>query len=119
MTIHIEKLTVETIIGILDFERKIKQKVVIETKINYNYSNNHFIDYTMIIEEIEKCLYQKEYELLEEALDDISSVLLSNYSNIEYLYIKISKPDIIKNAIVSLSNVWNNASKQQSIKNNL
>ncbi len=119
MTIHIEELTLDTIIGILDFERNSKQKVVIETKINYNYSNNHFINYATVIEEIEKCLYQREYELLEEALSDISSVLLRNYSQIESLYLKISKPDIIKNATVSLSNEWNNASKHQKIKNNL
>ena len=119
MTIHIEKLTVETIIGILDFERNIKQKVVIETKINYNYSNNHFINYATVIEDIEKCLYQEEYQLLEEALNDISNVLLNKYTQIEHLYLKISKPDIIKNAVVSLSDAWNNASKQQSIENNL
>jgi len=113
MTIHIEKLTIDTIIGILDFERNSKQKVVIETKINYNYVENHFINYAMVIKDIEKCLYEREYELLENALDDISRVLLKNYSQIETLYLKISKPDIIANAIVSLSDEWNNASKHQ------
>ena len=119
MTIHIEELTLDTIIGILDFERNSKQKVIIETKINYNYSNNHFINYAMVIEDIETCLYQKEYTLLEEALSDISNVLLNKYVQIEYLYLKISKPNIIKNAVVSLSDAWNNASKHQNIKKNL
>jgi len=119
MTIHIEELTIDTIIGILDFERNSKQKVIIETKINYNYEENQFINYATVIGDIEKLLYEKKYLLLEEALNDISGVLLQKYTKIEYLYIKISKPDIIKNATVSLSNDWNNASKHQKIENNL
>ena len=113
MTIHIEALTIDTIIGILDFERNSKQKVIIETKINYNYTRNQFINYAMVIEDIEKCLYEQEYKLLEDALSDISSVLFKNYAQIETLYLKISKPDIIKNATVSLSSEWSNASKHQ------
>jgi dihydroneopterin aldolase len=115
MTIHIEALTIDTIIGILDFERNSKQKVVIETKINYIYTENQFINYALVIKDIEKALYENEYELLENALSDISRVLFENYSQIESLYLKISKPDIIKNATVSLSNEWNNASKHQRI----
>ncbi len=115
MTIHIEALTTDAIIGILDFERSSKQKVIIETKINYNYTENQFIDYAMVIKDIEKSLYEKEYGLLENALSDISRVLFENYSQIESLYLKISKPDIIKNATISLSSEWNNASKHQKI----
>ena len=51
MTIHIEALTINAIIGILDFERSSKQKVIIETKINYNYTENQFIDYAMVIKD--------------------------------------------------------------------
>ena len=115
MTIHIEELTIDTIIGILDFERNSKQKVIIETKINYNHTENQFINYVLIIKDIEKCLYEKEYKLLEDALNDISKVLFENYAQIVSLYLKISKPDIIKNATVSLSKEWNNASKHQKI----
>lgn len=119
MTIHIEDLTIDAIIGILDFERKSKQKVVIETKINYIYTEKEFIDYGLVVKDIEKCFQDKEYELLEDALIDVSNILLQNYTPIETLYLKISKPDIIKNAIVSLSNSWNNASKHQKIEKNV
>jgi dihydroneopterin aldolase len=115
MTIHIEELTVDTIIGILDFERSSKQKVVIETRINYIYTENQFINYALVIKDIEKSLHENEYKLLENALSDISRVLFENYSQIESLYLKISKPNIIKNATVSVSNEWNNASKHQRI----
>ena len=115
MTIHIDELTIDTIIGILDFERKLKQKVVIETKINYFYTENNFINYALVIDDIENALNKNKYELLEDALNDISRVLFENYSQIESLYLKIAKPDIIKNATVSVSNEWNNASEHQRI----
>ena len=118
MTIHIEELTMDTIIGILDFERNYKQKVIIETKINYNYTENKFINYALVIKDIEKCMHEKKYELVEDALSDISVVLFKNYSQIRKLYLKISKPDIIKNATVSVSCEYSNAYKHQKIENN-
>ena len=107
MTIYIEKLTLNVIIGILDYERTSKQTVIIETKINYNYQKGYFINYTTVIERIENLLENKKYELLEEALNDIGTTIIKEFSQINSLYIKISKPDIIKNAIVSLSKEWN------------
>jgi len=107
MTIHIESLTIDTIIGILDFERTSKQTVIVETKINYNYTENCFIDYSCVINTIENLLIQKKYRLLEEAIDDIGETILRDYPQIVSLYLKISKPNIIKNASVALSKAWN------------
>jgi dihydroneopterin aldolase len=106
MIIHIEDLTLDIIIGILDFERTSKQKVIVETKINYNYTENHFIDYTMVINMIENMLKEKKYKLLEDALKDMGDKIIVAFPQIISLYIKISKPDIITNASVALSKVW-------------
>jgi dihydroneopterin aldolase len=106
MIIHIERLTVDTIIGILDFERTSKQTVIVETKINYNYTEESFIDYSIVINRIENLLKEREYMLLEDAIDDIGKSLISDYPQIISLYLKISKPNIIKNASVGLSKEW-------------
>jgi len=106
MTIHIEELTLDVIIGILDFERTSKQKVIVETKINYNYTENHFIDYTTIISIIKSLLKEKKYRLLEDALNSIGVKIISDFPQIISLYIKISKPDIIANVSVALSKEW-------------
>jgi dihydroneopterin aldolase len=108
MTIHIEELRLDTIIGILDFERTSKQKVVVETKINYFYTKEKFIDYSIVINMIETLLKEKKYGLVESALDDIGERLLKSFPEIVSLFIKISKPDIIKNASVALSKSWSN-----------
>ena len=106
MTIEIEALTIDTVIGILDFERTLKQTVIVETKINYNYTKESFIDYSYIIKKIETLLKKREYGLLEEAVDDIGSSIISDYPQINSLYLRISKPNIIKNATVSVSKEW-------------
>jgi len=103
MTIHIEELTVNVIIGILDFERTSKQKVIVETKINYNYTEEQFIDYTIVINLIENLLKNRKYRLLEDAINEIEARLIKDFPQISSLYLKISKPDIIPNASVALS----------------
>jgi dihydroneopterin aldolase len=103
MTIHIEDLTFSTIIGILDFERVTPQDVIIDARIDYCYEENTFINYAEVIALIEKEVQQEKYELLEDALSDISNKLLKKYTKIKNIYLKITKPDIITNAKVSLS----------------
>ncbi len=106
MTIHIEDLIIDTIIGILDFERTLKQTVMVDVKINYNYTSKIFIDYSLVINRVENLLKKREYKLLEEAIDDIGNSLISDYPQITTLYLKISKPNIIKNASVAISKEW-------------
>ena len=103
MTIHIEKLEILAIIGILDFERITPQRVVIDAHIDYYYEENQFINYAEVISIIEAMIISKKYQLLEDALNDIQQKILQRYSQILKLTIKISKPDIIKNATVALS----------------
>jgi len=107
MRIEIEQLEFDVTIGILDFERNSKQKVIVETKINYNYTNNNFIDYIDIIGIIENLLKREKYYLLEDAILDIGENILSKYPKIVSLYLKISKPDIVKNGVVGISKLWN------------
>ena len=106
MTIHIEELTFDCIIGILDFERVTSQKVIINVEIEYNYEKNNFINYADVIDLIEQQMLEKKYELLETAVEELSQKIVSNYSNITKLNLKISKPNIIKNAKVSLSKTY-------------
>ncbi len=108
MTIHIESLSFECIIGILDFERIEPQKVIIDAKIEYEYRDNLFINYAEVISLIEREMFEKKFELLETAINHLERKIISIFPNIEKLSLKISKPNIIKNAQVSLSNSWSN-----------
>ncbi len=103
MKIEISDLTFKCIIGILDFERIKKQKVVVNLSFEYEFSKDMFINYAEISRLIEKTMKKKKFLLLEDAILHLETLLNNNYQ-ISNLKIKISKPDILKNCIVSLSN---------------
>ena len=104
MKIYIEDLKFDCIIGILDFERKKEQEVIINLSFKYNYKNlDNFIDYSEISKKIERIMKKKKFELLEDAIIYIENFLYKSY-NIKKLKIKISKPNILTNCIVSLKN---------------
>ena len=103
MKIEISDLTFKCIIGILDFERINKQKVIINISFEYEFSKDLFIDYSEISNLVKSTMKQQKFLLLEDAILYIESLLQNNYK-ISYLKIKISKPNILKNCIVSLSN---------------
>jgi len=106
MTIHIEGLSFDAIIGLLDFEREHVQPVRIDLEAEYHYTADDFIDYADLASMIEEKVKQARYMLLEEALLELETLITQNYPNIRSLYLKISKPDILKHCIVSLSQRW-------------
>jgi dihydroneopterin aldolase len=107
MTIHIEDLTFDVIIGLLDFERDKPQRVIINLEASYDYNDDKFIDYADMVLLIQKELKEKRYELLENALIGLKEVLYSTYPHLQTLSLKISKPDILVDCTVSLSKTWN------------
>ena len=103
MKIEITDLSFKCIIGILDFERIKKQKVLINVFFEYEYSKELFIDYAEVSNLIKTTMKKEKFFLLEDAILYLESLLLNSYK-ITTLKIKISKPNILKNCIVSLSN---------------
>lgn len=107
MTIHIESLQIDAIIGLLDFERDTEQRVVIDLEVSYSYYNEiEFINYADLAEMIEIRIKKQHYELLEEALLDIKKQIVAAYPAVETLKLKISKPEILHNCTVALSQSW-------------
>jgi len=106
MTIHIEDLTLDVIIGLLDFERDKPQRVIVNLHALYDYCDDAFIDYGDIVLLIQDTLKTQRYKLLENALLGLKDIIHTTYPLIKSLYIKISKPDIISECTVSLSETW-------------
>ncbi len=103
MKIEISDLTFKCIVGILDFERIKKQRVIINISFEYDFSKDLFIDYSEISNLIKTTMKKEKFLLLEDAILHLENLLNNSYQ-ISNLYIKISKPNILKNCIVSLSN---------------
>jgi len=106
MKIHIESLSLSCIIGLLPFERETKQRVIVDIEIEYSYTQDIFINYADVSTLVKSHLIESKYLLLEDALLGIKKMLLLTYTNIENLYLKLSKPDILSDCTVALSDSW-------------
>ena len=102
MKILIENLTFDTIIGILDFERTIPQKVSIDCTIDYSYSEGSFINYAEVTQLIETTMKEKKFELIETALDLLGKTLKEDFPLIQKLSLTIRKPNILSNCTVGV-----------------
>jgi dihydroneopterin aldolase len=105
VTIHIEDLKFKCIIGILDFERVTPQDVIINMTIDYKYEKE-FINYAQIVEIIKETMLESKFLLIEEALDNLNLKLIKEYSSIKSIFIKITKPSILPECMVSVSNSY-------------
>ncbi len=109
MRIEIENLTFKCIIGVLDFERTNEQRVTVNAIIDYSYTENSYLDYAEVCNLIKTNLKNKKFKLLEDALLDTKEQIFNKFKPVKSLYLKISKPDILKDCTVSLSGKWENS----------
>ena len=105
MQVNIEQLTFKAIIGILPFERVKKQKVIIDISFNYTFSQkaNDFIDYSEVSSLVKRIIKKKKFKLIEDAILTLEKNIYKKFK-LTNLQIKISKPDILKDCLVSVSN---------------
>ena len=105
MKVYIKELSFKTIIGILPFERVKKQRVLIDISFEYKFNENHqeFIDYSEVANTAKKLMKKKKYKLIEEAIISLERKIKKKF-NVSNLSIKISKPNILKDCIVSVAN---------------
>ena len=102
MKVYIEDLRFQCIVGILDFERETPQEVIINLELEYEYIND-FINYADVAKSMRSAMTEKKFGLLEDALEHLFSLLKESYPDISALFIKITKPSILEECIVSVS----------------
>ncbi len=105
MTIHIEGLKFQSIIGILDFERTTPQDVIVNATITYKYKNK-FLNYVDIVDIIKKDMIESEFLLIEDALNSINKKLRDKFKLVKKIDLKITKPSILADCSVSVSNKY-------------
>ena len=102
ITLHIENVSIQAIIGILEQERHAPQPIEINAEITYAYTDT-FLDYVGICNLITTSLQNNAYGLLEVALLDMAKILKTQHSNIQKLSLCIKKPTILKSCVVGAS----------------
>ena len=105
MQIHIEDLKFQAIIGILDFERVKEQDILVNLTLQYDFTDE-FINYAELSELIKSYIQKNKFLLIEDALSSLSTKLKKTFPLINTLNLKITKPSILPDAIVSVSNIY-------------
>lgn len=103
MHVKIQNLTFNTIIGILPHERTQEQSVIVDCSFDYTYANGNFVDYSKVAQNIKELMKEKQFELLEDAVLYIKDYLKQRYK-IKKLKLRIAKPTILEDCIVSVEN---------------
>ncbi|QOP41666.1 dihydroneopterin aldolase [Sulfurimonas marina] len=101
MKIYVEDLRFQCIIGILDFERATPQDVIVNLELEYDFQKE-FINYADVASNIKKTMINEKFLLLEDAIDKISKNLQENFPTIDTLKLKITKPSILPDCVVSV-----------------
>ena len=103
LKVNINELTFSCIIGILPFERVNEQKVILDISFEYffNEDGSNYIDYSKVATFAQSSMENEKFKLIEDAILFIRKALKSKYE-IKNLKVKITKPDIMPNCIVSV-----------------
>jgi len=107
--IHLTGLTVDTIIGILSYELKLKQPVIIDLKLFTPFLKasksddiNDTVNYKELSDSLLEYVGQSHFHLLEKLADEIAQWLLKKYP-LEKVHVTINKPKALTNANVGVS----------------
>ncbi len=101
-TIYIEDFHIRAIIGILEFERENPQPIIVNCILEYEKDGEDFIDYAKVSHLIERMMIDRQFLLLEDALDEVTKMLKKQFFMIKSIKIKLSKPEILANCTVSV-----------------
>lgn len=92
------KMHFKCIIGILDFERVEKQKLIVKVKAKAS----GFLDYTKLSKFIKKSYKKGKFYTVEESLEFINLNAKQKFPNLEYIRINSFKPKILKKTKVGV-----------------
>jgi len=103
-TIFIEGLVIETIIGVYEHEREIKQKIVLDIEMTLPDSAvatsddlRHTVDYDAVSTLVTSFVMDTQYQLIESLAESVASLILDKFA-VESLKLKLAKPGAVKNA---------------------
>ncbi len=103
MKISIRALRFEAILGVLEFERLTPQTIEIDCEIAYSYMDGEYLDYSKAAEVLAATVKDGKFLLIEDALEELFCKMRKIFPKIETIEIAISKPDILPNCRVCVS----------------
>ena len=103
-TIFLHDLTVDAVIGIWDWERKIRQKVVIDLdmatdirKAAATDSVEDTLNYKLVAKRVQKFTEESEFQLVETLAEGIAEIVTSEF-DVPWVRVRVNKPGAIRGA---------------------
>ncbi len=103
-TIFLHELKVETIIGIEDWERKIRQTVSIDLEMGADIrrvaetdSIDNALNYKAVAKRVQQFVVESEYQLVETMAERIADLVLQEFG-VPWIQVRVSKPGAIRGA---------------------
>ncbi len=101
--IFIQQLKVNTIIGVMPYERVIKQTVFLDLELFYDFSEaakadelSKTINYAKLCEQVAQFCAQSSFELVETLADNLGNFILQNFPA-QQINLTVHKPFAVKN----------------------
>jgi dihydroneopterin aldolase len=103
-TIFLRELKVETIIGIWDWERKIRQTVSIDLEMGADIrraaktdSIDDTLNYKAVSKRVQQFVADSEFQLVETMAEKIAEIVLSEFE-LPWIQVRVCKPGAIRGA---------------------
>lgn len=100
--VFVENLTVETVIGIFDWEREIRQAVSLDLEMEFDIrqaaqtdSIDDTLDYKAVSKRLIRFIEQSEFQLVETLAEKCAAIVLSEFP-VQHLWLKLSKPGAVR-----------------------
>ncbi|MBD9354638.1 dihydroneopterin aldolase [Methylomonas albis] len=97
-------LEIDTVIGIYDWERKIKQKIILDIEMGFDIKKaaasddiTHTLDYKAVSDRIVDFVEHSEFYLVERLIEEIAGILRSEFA-IPWVKITLNKKGAISRA---------------------
>ena len=103
-TIFLHDLRVDVIVGIWDWERKIRQVVSIDLEMGADISRaakhddiEHTLNYKAVSKRVQSMLGDSEFQLVETMAERIAELVLTEF-DVPWVTVKVNKPGAIRGA---------------------
>ena len=100
--VFVENLTVETVIGIFDWEREIRQAVSLDLEMEFDIrqaaltdSIDDTLDYKAVSKRLIRFIEQSEFQLVETLAEKCAAIVLAEFP-VRHLRLKLSKPGAVR-----------------------
>ena len=103
--IHIERLEVLSLIGVYDWERKDKQRLILDIELQVDLSIAaqsddvaNTLNYALVAQKVTAEAERSKFKLIEALASYLVDCILTSFPAVYTARLKLSKPDILANA---------------------